>query len=218
MKLLGIVAMSLCLSGCLIDMLMTTAITADMAAQQASSASNTMNQTQLDMSMLELQEALDYHFMEKEHYPRDLSALVPTYIAAIPTRPDGEPFGYNPIEGTIYENNKGPSTADYLLMEDIKVAINHFGNATGYYPPTLDDLYPNYMPTLPRTSSGATFGYDNQNGALTHPNEGLQFATETVAEGAGGGAVKPVNALGSLDKSDLKDSNSLNNALDRIGY
>jgi len=218
MKLLGIVAMSLCLSGCLIDMLMTTAITADMAAQQASSASSTMNQTQIDIAMMELQEALDYHYMEKESYPRDLSALVPTYIAAIPTRPDGEPFGYNPIEGTIYENNKGPSTADYLLMEDIKVAINNFGHATGLYPRTLDDLYPNYMPILPRTSTGAPFGYDNQNGALTHPSEGQQYASETVAEGGESGSVKPVNALGSLDKSDLKDSNSLNNALDRIGY
>ena len=218
MKLLGIIAFSLCLQGCLIDMLMTTAITADMAAQQASSASGTMNQTQIDIAMIELQDALEYYYIEKESYPRDLSALVPTYIAAIPLRPDGEAFGYNPIEGTIYENNKGPSTEDYFVMEDIKIAINNFGNSTGFYPPALDDLYPNFMPMLPRTSAGATFGYNNQDGTLTHPNEGLQYPPETVAEGEGGGSVRPVNAIGSLDKGDLKDTNSLNNALDRIGY
>ena len=220
MKVAAVFSLALCLSGCLVDMLMTTAITADMAAQEASSATGVVNQAELETAQYKLQDALEYYYAEKESYPASLDALVPTYIEAIPTRPDGEAFGYNPVEGAIYVNNKGPSPEDYLLMEAIKAAIQQFGTATGFYPPTLDDLYPNYLPRLPRTTSGVAFGYDNQNGRVTHPNEGLQYAEETGEPTPDGGVtpVKPVNAVGALKEGDLKDSNSLNKSLDRLGY
>lgn len=218
MKPAIVVALTLCLSGCLLDMLMTTAITADMAAQQASSSTGALQEAELESAQWELQDALEYYYVEKGEYPRTLDALVPTYIEAIPTRPDGEPFGYNPIEGSIYANAKGPSPEDYFLIEDIKIAINNFGTATGFYPPQLDDLYPNYLPRLPRTSTGETFGYDNQNGRLTHPREGQQFEEVTASADGDVTPVKPVNAIGSLQEGDLKDSNSLNKSLDRLGY
>jgi hypothetical protein len=214
-----VVTLAVVMPGCLVDMLMTTAITADMAAQQASSATGTLNQAQYDVSKMELEEALEYYYYEKEAYPRSLNELAPQYIDEVPMRPDGEPFGYNPIEGTIYPNNKGPSTADYFLMEDIKVAINNYGNATGLYPPSLDDLYPNFMPSPPRTSTGEQFGYDNQNGNLTHPREGMQHEVLAASPDSGSSdPVKPANAIGSLEEGDLENSDSLNSALDRMGY
>jgi hypothetical protein len=214
------IALSLCLSGCLIEMLMGAAIGADVTVQQAGSGMGTMNQVQRDTSQMELQEALEYYYSDNGAYPRSLDALVPKYITAIPLRPDSEPFGYNPIEGTIYQNNKGPSAEDYIMMEDIKAAINSYGTATGYYPPTLDDLYPRFIPTPPHTTTGATFGYENQHGRLTHPHEGRQFEEKNATTTNAGRTtpVKPVNAMGSFQEGDLKDSNSLNKKLDQMGY
>lgn len=210
------------LQGCLVEMLATTAVTADMAAQNASAVTGTMNQAQLDIDLVRLQEAVDVYTAEKGTPPTDLSVLVPAHIEAVPTRPDGKPFGYNPIEGEVFESGEGPAPSDYFTIEKLEVAITSFGTATGYYPPTLDALYPAYYPQLPRTASGKPFTYNNQNGELTHPDEGKQYATaEPELDGSANGPVtpvKPVNAIGSLQEGDLKDSNSLNKSLDRMGY
>lgn len=219
---LGIVGMAVTLPGCLVEMLMTTAATADMAAQNAGELQGTMNQAKIDVDKIRLQEAVDLYAAEKGAYPADLTALVPTHIEAVPLRPDGKAFGYNPIEGEVYDSADGPAPADYIMMENLKTAINAYGTQTGYYPATLDVLYPTYVPTPPRTATGKPFGYNNFNGEVTHPDEGKQHSPETLAleaeEAAPQEAVKPVNAIGSLGKGDLKDSNSLNKALDRIGY
>lgn len=214
-------AMAIMLPGCLVEMLATTAVTADMAAQNASAVTGTMNQAQLDTDMIRLQEAVDLYTAEKGTPPTELAMLVPTHIEALPMRPDGKPFGYNPIEGEVYESGDGPAPADYFTMEKLEVAINNFGTATGYYPPTLDALYPTYYPQLPRTASGKPFNYNNQNGELTHPDDGKQYAAaEPELDGSSTPVtpVKPVNAIGSLQEGDLKDSNSLNKSLDRMGY
>lgn len=216
------VGMSIMLSGCLVEMLATTAVTADMAAQNAGELKGSMNQAQLDIDLVRLQEAVDLYTAEKGVAPTDLSVLVPSHIEAVPVRPDGKPFGYNPIEGEVYESGDGPAPADYFTMEKIQVAITSFGTATGYYPPTLDALYPAYYPQLPRTASGKPFTYNNQNGELSHPDEGKQYGTAEPELDGGVNApvtpVKPVNAIGSLQEGDLKDSNSLNKSLDRMGY
>ena len=215
------VAMAIMLPGCLVEMLATTAVTADMAAQNASAVTETMNQAQLDTDLVQLQAAVDLYTVEKGTPPTDLAVLVPAHIEAIPSRPDGKPFGYNPIEGVVYESGEGPAPADYFTMEKLEVAITSFGTATGYYPPTLDALYPTYYPQLPRTASGKPFTYNNQNGEITHPDEGKQYGTaEPEMDGSSAPVtpVKPVNAIGSLQEGDLKDSNSLNKSLDRMGY
>lgn len=210
------------LSGCLVEMLMSTAVTADMAAQNAGQMTDAMSSAQVDTDVVRLQEAVDTYAAEKGVFPTDLSALVPTHIEAVPLRPDGKPYGYNPIEGEVYKSNEGPAPADYVLMEKIDGAIQRFGTSTGYYPPTLDALYPTYLPLPPRTASGKPFGYDNKNGEVTHPDEGKQYGpADPEVDGAATAPahpVKPVNAVGALKQGDVKDSNSLNKALDRMGY
>lgn len=210
------------LSGCLVEMLMSSAVTADMAAQNAGEMTGAMSSAQVDTDMVRLQEAVDAYAAEKGAFPSDLSALVPAHIEAVPLRPDGKPYGYNPLEGEVYKSGEGPAPADYVLMEKIDAAIVSFGTATGYYPPTLDALYPTYLPLPPRTASGKPFGYDNKNGEVTHPDEGKQYGpAEPVVDGgatAPAQPVKPVNAIGALQQGDVKDSKSLNKALDRMGY
>jgi len=212
---------ALSLSGCLVETLMTTAVTADMAAQNAGEVHGAMNDAQVDTDLVRLQEAVELYAAEKEAMPTDLNALVPAYIDSVPLRPDGKPYGYNPVTGEVFESGAGPSSADYVTMEKINMAINAFGTQTGYYPPKLDDLYPTYLPLPPRTTSGKQFNYNNQNGEVTHPDPApVQADTEVALDGGATpqGQVKPVNAVGSLQKGDLKDSNSLNSALDRMGY
>ena len=58
---------------------------------------------------------------------------------------------------------------DQQTLYAIQQAIVQYGRATGYYPPTLDDLYPHYLPRLPRTATGEHFFYNNQNGYVAHP-------------------------------------------------
>ena len=214
--------MALLLSGCLVEMLMTSAVTADMAAQNAGEMKGTMSSAQIDTDLVRLQEAVDTYTAEKGAFPSDLSALVPTHIEALPMRPDGKPYGYNPIEGEVYRSGEGPAPGDYFLMQRIDVAIKNFGATTGYFPPTLDALYPTYLPLPPRTASGKPFSYNNQNGEVTHPDEGKQYApADPGVDGAATAPahpVKPVHAAGALQTGDVKDSKSLNKALDRMGY
>lgn len=218
MKIAMAVLMLALLPGCMAEMLVTTAVTADMAAQQADTTLGTMNQAKMDTDLVLLRDAVRHYEAENGAFPPDLSALVPVHIGAIPTRPDGEPFGYNPVTGEVLESAAGPAPADYLMMESLKQAINAYGTQTGYYPPTLDALYPTFVSVPPRTASGQAFLYNNQNGQITHPDAGVSTARTTSDAMPHSDPVPAAKAIGSLEKGDLKDSDSLNRALDRIGY
>ena len=154
-----VIGVAVLLPGCLVEMLMKTAVTADMVAQNAGEIKGTMNQAQLDIVLVRVQEAVDLYTTEKGTPSTGLSVLVPAPIEVIPFRPDGMSFGYNPIEGIVYESGEGLAPADYSTMQALKVAITNFGTAPGYYPPTLDALYPAYYPQLPRAASGKAFTY-----------------------------------------------------------
>ena len=78
------VGLAVLTSGCLVEMLATTAITADMAAQNAGEMHGAMQEAQIDVDKVRLQEAVDLYAAEKEAFPADLSLLVPAHIEAIP--------------------------------------------------------------------------------------------------------------------------------------
>jgi hypothetical protein len=161
------------LSGCLVDVLMSTAIQGELQAEQATAAQNTLNRVTNDTGQMNLQRAVDTFHGESGNYPQSLNELVPGFINPIPQRADGGNFGYNPISGQVLETDSGPSASDYLLMEDIALAINAYGTASGLYPPTLDALAETgYLPQSPRTENGLEFTYNNQNGAFSHPLDG----------------------------------------------
>jgi hypothetical protein len=185
---------ALLLPGCMVELLTTAAIDADLQAKQASAAQKTLSNVKSDTGQMNLQHAVDLYQGEKGGYPESLSMLVPNYIEAIPPRGDGGAFGYNPVTGRVLESDAGPTAADYLMMEKIRTAINSYGTATGLYPPTLDTLnQAGYLPVLPRTESGQPFNYNNQNGAVTHPLDGpaagvpVQASRPGGSSGVGGG-------------------------------
>jgi hypothetical protein len=182
---------ALLLPGCMAEVLTTAAIQADLQAKQAGAAQQTLSNVKSDTGQMNLQRAVDLYQAEKGSLPTSLDMLVPNFIDAIPPRGDGGAFGYNPLTGKVLETDAGPTAADYLMMEQIKTAINAYGTATGLYPPTLDTLNQSgYLPVPPRTESGQPFNYNNQNGAVSHPLDG-PVAAAVAAQTArpGGGAI-----------------------------
>lgn len=190
MRYAGILAAGVLLSGCLVDVLTSAAIQGELQAQQATAAQNTLNRVKNDTGQVNLQQAVSLYQAEKGTYPESLDLLVPNFINSIPARADGGAFGYNPITGQVLDDDSGPAPADYLMMEQIRVAINNYGAAVQYYPPTLDTLtQTGYLTTYPRTVDGREFIYNNQNGAVAYPGSGgvPQTTAPNLSAPAGGG-------------------------------
>lgn len=190
MRYLRFLLPALLLPGCMLELLTTTAIEADLQAKQASAAQQTLSHVKSDTGQVNLQHAIDLYQGEKGSYPESLDVLVPNFIEAIPPRGDGGAFGYNPITGKVLETDAGPAPADYLMMEKIKTAINAYGTRSGFYPPTLDALtQAGYLPVLPRTASGQPFNYNNKNGQFSHPLDGPVATAVAPQPARPGGAV-----------------------------
>lgn len=195
MRCIFLVFLTISLSGCLADVLVTTATQGKLQAEQASAAQNTLNRVKNDTGLMNLQRAVDSYRAETGHYPDSLAQLG---FDPLPKRGDGGDFGYNPVTGEVLETDAGPSPADYRMMADIGAAINAYGTAAGYYPPTLDTLTESgYLPVLPRTESGQEFAYNNQNGVFTHPLEGhVNAARQTPPQNRGGATAAGGGPLG----------------------
>jgi hypothetical protein len=203
------------LSGCFAEVLTTTAMRGQLAAQQGTAANQALNHVKGTTGRTKLEGAIRFYQAEQGVFPPSLKTLVPKYIEEIPLQASGKPYGYDPASGALLEqalSAAGPTQADYQRMQAINAAINQFGNATGYYPPTLDDLYPAYLAELPRTASGDAFVYNNKNGYVAHPRAGgrvPQPANRRRGGGMGGGGpmgeamtgIAIQNELGSMNQS-----------------
>lgn len=160
----------LCLCGCLAEVATTTAITGTLQAQQLGAMQRQVSNAAESTGKVNLQRALDTYKAEKGAPPATLEELAPGWIPAIPTHPDGGSYGYDPVTGTLYTTAaEAARVIDNRMLGQIKDAINQYGTAVGYYPPTLDALVPQYLSASPRTASGQEFVYNNQNGALSVP-------------------------------------------------
>lgn len=176
MKWIGCIFLLLVLPGCLGKILRGESDSDREAARKIEKANRDLLRDQLESDYRHLQSAVNSFEREHGRFPWDLSELGPPHIEEVPLRPDGEAFGYNPITGEIYRSNEGPAPEDYAMMGRIWQAIQNHGAETGYYPATLEALYPRYLPVLPRTASGGQFTYNNQTGELRHPDEGKQHS------------------------------------------
>lgn len=186
----------LALSGCMAEVLTTTAVQGQLQAQSANAAMRTLEYAKESAGQTNLQSAINAYYADKGHYPPSLDALVPQYIAAVPTQPNGSPYGYDPSSGRISELAAGGiAPQDYQMMEQIRAAINRFGTTTGYYPNTLDDLYPNYLAVPPRTAAGEAFLYNNQNGEVTHPRAGQSPTYGAAPRNASGGGTPMMETM-----------------------
>ncbi|MBX3180981.1 MAG: hypothetical protein KF886_26855 [Candidatus Hydrogenedentes bacterium] len=205
------------LSGCLVDVLTSTAIQGELQAQQASAAKNTLDRVETDTAQTNLQRAVDLFHAEKGVYPPSLDVLAPAYINPIPTRADGAPFGYDPMAGKVLRESTGIDPADYATMEHIRNAIIAYGTRTGFYPDTLDTLaQAGLLPAPPRTAAGEPFLYNNQTGLVQHPRAtGGGMAAAPRAGGgvpAGGGGLMGEAMTGIAIQEELNRSSNAGSA------
>lgn len=205
------------LSGCGLDVMTATAVHGELQAQSAKAALGQMEQTKRTMGNISFNQAVQAYRAEHGANPPSLEALVPNYLPAVPRMPDGTPCQYDPATGTLTEASAamGPVTpADLEMIRNIKSAINQYGTATGFYPPTLDALHPDYLPQAPRTSSGEEFLYNNQNGDVRHPHQAAPGISpvQTAAPVA-----MPSHVRGRINDIAGQQTDRQNQAMDKLG-
>lgn len=176
MRTLLLIALTFPLSGCMLELLTTTAIQGELAAESAQSAARVLSYAQESLSNTELQHAISAYAAEKGHYPPSLKALVPDYLYSVPKTSTGRPYAYNPNTGRLIDPAAAPAQVPFTIvdrrnLQEVKDAVYLYWQSTGYYPRTLDDLDPLYMEAVPKLSSGGVFIYDLRIGSVYHPAE-----------------------------------------------
>jgi len=169
-------ALLISLAGCGVELLTTTAIQGELQAQQLQAMKGQVSHASYATAKINIQRAIDTYNAEKGQYPATLEDLVPAFLPSLPKRPDGQSYGYDPVQGKVLDSaaapgpvSRGPTPSDTDKMNQIRAAIDRYGRTTGYYPPSLAALAPTYMPAVPKTDSGQDFVFYPQTGALLHP-------------------------------------------------
>lgn len=181
------------LTGCGVELLTTTAVQGELQAKNAKAATEQLDLVKRRVGSINVSQAIQSYRAENGSNPPSLDALVPKYLADVPRQADGTPYTYDPATGTLSSGRAGGSPADQQKIDTIKAAIQRYGTATGFYPPTLDVLYPTYLSQLPRTASGGQFLYNNQNGEVRLP--GGSPAPQAAPQAAPQGGLSPVGQM-----------------------
>ncbi len=162
------------LAGCGLELLGATAIRGEMEKDSLQVLKRQMDHAQNTSSDLEVKHTIQAYYAETGQYPPSLEALVPEWLPAVPTKPDGMPYGYNPATGQLLDQPmpvvRQRGETDAQKMARIQDAIIQYGTAIGFYPESLQSLVPQYLASVPKTASGQDFLYNMQDGGLYHPN------------------------------------------------
>jgi hypothetical protein len=193
-----IAIMGVALAGCGLELLAGTAIQSELQSQQMSNIKPTLDYAKNTGSTLSVQQAVDTYAAEMGAYPPSLNVLVPEWLPSIPEQADGTPFNYDPTTGRVTDGpapparpaptpQRGAATAqtrqaDQRQLEEVRRAIDRYGQTTGYYPASLEVLVPYYLATVPKTSTGMDFVYDPQTGALSLPPQPAATLQPQVAQ------------------------------------
>lgn len=220
-KLAAIALLPLLGTGCMLDMLMSTAIQSELQAEQLGTMQRQLENAQQTTSDISVNQAIQAYAAENGKYPASLDDLVPEYFSQVPTQPDGSAYGYDPSSGKLLLDGPvsrptQPQESNSDKMTRIRGAINQYGMSTGYYPTSLDQLAPTYLPQVPKANNGQPFIYDPQTGALYEPQG--KSPTQTMPQGGqmgnrqpgvGGGGVMGETMTGIGIQNEL---NSMSNA------
>ncbi len=199
------------LTGCGVEVLTTTAIQGELEAQQLKAMKGQVQAVSESTARVNIRRAIDTYYAEKGYYPLTLDSLVPDYLPSLPKKPDGTPYGYDRSTGKLLDTAapsaaampaRGPSDAE--KMARIRAAIDRYGQASGYYPPSLQALTPTYLSQVPKTATGQDFIYYPQNGALYVPGQyGTGYARQSPGTGQtrsrqGRGVAQGVGPMGEV--------------------
>jgi len=200
MRSLLLTSVVVLLAGCGVELLTTTAVRGELEAQQMTAMKRQLQGVAENTGQMNVERAIQTYRAEKGVNPPSLHSLVPHYLPALPVKADGTPYGYDPATGRLLDGpaaGGGPTAGDHEMMRQIRQAIDAYGTATGYYPPTLDELATQgYLAKAPRTSSGEPFIYNNQNGYVAHPHAAQAGGpAQPRRGGAGMGAGGPMGEM-----------------------
>lgn len=197
-----LLALPLALSGCMVELLTTTAIQGELASQNAQAGMQALDHAKETRARTEAEQAIRAYYAEKGVYPPSLLALVPAYLPRVPVHADGSAFGYDPATGALLEMPPPAapqvSQADRDALAALDKAVYAYWEATGLYPPSLQALAPTYIQRVPMTSAGEAFVYDPQIGAIYHPRQAPAAGVPVAQNRSGGGGA---GALGEATTS-----------------
>jgi hypothetical protein len=168
-------------SGCLLELMTTTAIQGKLAAESATQGQAAMNQAKDMKGKTELEQAIKMYTFDQDRYPSSLDDLVPRYLPALPLRGNDQAFSYDPRRGKVSNDVQtkpyGGSGSARMTNQDVtnltalRQAIYGYWQATRRYPDSLSSLEPLYIQTVPTMSSGGAYLYDPTTGGVNHPEE-----------------------------------------------
>lgn len=180
-------------AGCGVELLTTTAIQGKLQAENMQAAKRQVGQAGARMAKINIKRAIDTYQAETGVFPPSLEVLVPNYLPSMPKKADGSLYGYDPRTGLVSDgpvagNGNVVTAEDRRNLALIRQAVTRYGQATGYYPASLQALVQyNYLQSVPKTSSGQDFFFNPQDGALRHPAEGAQRSSASPRRGTGPG-------------------------------
>ncbi|MDK1021469.1 MAG: hypothetical protein QGD90_07515 [Candidatus Hydrogenedentes bacterium] len=221
MRTLLLVALTIAMSGCLMELLTVTAIQGELAAENAQSAARALSYAKESLANTELQHAISAYAAEKGHYPPTLGALVPDYLYSVPKTLSGRPYAYDPSTGRLADPAVAPAQAPFTAadrgnLQKVKDAVYLYWESTGYYPRTLDDLDPLYIEAVPKLSSGGVFIYDPRTGSVYHPADFT--AQQAPASGGAHTAHGGVPAAGMGPMGEVMTGISIQNELNSMNH
>ncbi len=191
------------LTGCMAEVLTATAVQGQLQAQQMQGMKRQLDNAKGFSAETEIKHAISAYQAEKGALPPSLESLVPEFLPRIPPKADGTPYGYDPATGALLEEplasgNTAMTPEDWKKLDQIRGAIQQYGTDTTWYPATLSDLVPRYLPEYPVTVGGGDFVYDNQTGEVYPPSSPAPRPVVSRPVTGGGSSVmnETVGAIG----------------------
>ena len=127
-----------------------------------------------------------------------LIVLLPGYLVEVLTTTSiqGELAG----EAAQSATRQLTQTQDQLSRQIIQQSINSYASLNGFFPETLEELVPDYLSEIPKTTDGQAFLYDLNTGGVRHPSQGWpntsnnSTTTNTPRSGTAAGQIQNISA------------------------
>ena len=164
------------LSGCFVEVLTTTAIQGELAAENAKAAQRQLGYARDSLGETQISSAIRMYQSEFGIYPPSLDSLVPAHLPILPLNAEGAPYYYNSRTGAFspHPPPEAPrvTATDEQAMQTVRQAINLYARNNRRYPDSLEALVTHtYLRALPTTESGKAFVYNPRTGQLRYPDD-----------------------------------------------
>lgn len=207
-RTLPLLALPLVAAGCGLELLGATAIQSGLQAENAKTLKGTLDYVQGTTDRLGFDQAVSAYRAEKGSNPPSVDAMIREgYLASAPLQPDGSPYGYDPATGQLIEGAmasaapEAPAAAaitpeDREALQKLKAAVLDYWTSKKVYPSSLYALAPEFLDSIPATSSGQAFVYDPQTARVYHPAELAPQPGAMHTPQTGSGAQRPAAGYG----------------------